>query len=126
MLLPAVSTQTELIEVIRITAAMRNPFSDALAGEDTALWETEQVREVLELITELPEGERQRCFLPGWGIRAHSASALLFEVAFCFQCNGARLWGPAVPGEHHGIQSFDPDSTPGRSLLARFRATGQG
>ncbi|MEW2618683.1 hypothetical protein [Streptomyces sp. NPDC048106] len=65
MLLPAVSTQTELIEVIRITAAMRNPFSDALAGEDTALWEAEQVREVLVLITELPEGERQRCFVPG-------------------------------------------------------------
>ncbi|MEU8718502.1 hypothetical protein [Streptomyces sp. NPDC048663] len=125
MLLPAVSTQTELIEVIRITAAMRNPLSDALAGEDTALWEAEQVREVLALITELPEGERQRCFLPGWGIRAHSASALLFEVAFCFRCNGARLWGPAVPGEQQGIQSFDPYSTPGRSLLARFRATGQ-
>ncbi|MFJ4989037.1 hypothetical protein ACIP9H_35225 [Streptomyces sp. NPDC088732] len=123
MLLPAVSAQTEMIEVVRITEAMHSPLSDDLTGEDTALWEADQVREALALIAELPPGERYRCFVPGWGIRAHGDKELLFEIAFCFHCQGARLRGPGVPPEEQGIQSFDPESIPGRALLALFRTT---
>jgi hypothetical protein len=126
MLLPAASAQTELIEVVRITLAMRDPFSDALAGEDVALWASDEVQQTPALIIDLPEGEKRRCFSPGWGIRAHGPTALLFEIAFCFSCNGARLWGPEVPAEHESIHAFDADSPSGRALLTRFRAAEPG
>jgi hypothetical protein len=122
MLLPAAAAQTELIEVVRIPATS-DPWSGELVGEGTALWEADQVQESLALIAELPEGERQRCFFPGWGIRAHSESELLFEIEFCFRCEGARLRGPLVPAEQQGIQTFAPDSAPGRALLALFQST---
>ncbi|WP_433890496.1 hypothetical protein [Streptomyces sp. CA-111067] len=123
MLLPTAAVQTELIDVVRITETMSSPWADALAGEDTALWEADQVQQALLLVAELPEGELQRCFFPGWGIRARKASESLFEIAFCFRCQGARLWGPVVPADQQGIHSFDPDSAPGRALLALFQST---
>jgi len=123
MLLPATSAQTEVIEVVRITPALRNPSSDPLAGEDTALWVEGQVEQALALIAELPGGELYRCFAPGWGIRGHSDTDVLFEIAFCFRCHGARLGGPGVPAEQQGIHTFDADSAPALALLALFRTT---
>ncbi|MFF4576538.1 hypothetical protein, partial [Streptomyces sp. NPDC001410] len=85
-----------------------------------------QVRDVLTLISSAPDSELYRCFIPGWGIRAHSATDLLFQIAFCFQCHGARLWGPGVPAELDGIHGFDPDSPPALELLQRFRGSTPG
>ncbi|MEU1616251.1 hypothetical protein ABZ479_02990 [Streptomyces sp. NPDC005722] len=44
----------------------------------------------------MPEGERARCFVPGYAVRAHSAHEVLFEVALCFGCDGALLLGRVV------------------------------
>ncbi|WP_328913420.1 MULTISPECIES: hypothetical protein [unclassified Streptomyces] len=126
MLLPGAGARTELIEVVRVTSATRDVFPGPLDGEDVALWAEDEVRQVPALITELPEGARRRCFTPGWGIRAHGATALLFEISFCFSCNGARLWGPEVPAEHEDIHVFDADSPSAHALLSRFRAAGSG
>ncbi|MEV5510215.1 hypothetical protein [Streptomyces orinoci] len=121
MLLPLAHEKAELIEVIRITDPARHLNSADLIGEHVAIWEGEQAQYALALINDLPGSEPYRCFLPGWGIRVHSATELLFQVAFCFRCHGARLWGPVVPVERTGIHDFDPDSAAARELLRRFR-----
>ncbi|AKG41395.1 hypothetical protein SXIM_00110 [Streptomyces xiamenensis] len=123
MLLPPVQDQTELIEVVRITDGMRHLSAPDLVGDDVAIWEATQISSTLTLISSVPDSELHRCFNPGWGIRAHSATRLLFQIAFCFQCHGARLWGPDVPAELDGIHGFDPDSPPALELLQRFRAS---
>ncbi len=126
MLLPLAHTKTELIEVVRITDPMRHLSSEDLVGDDVAIWEGTLTDEVLALMKDLPGSETYRCFIPGWGIRAHSATDLLFQVAFCFRCHGARLWGPSVPAAQSGIHSFDADSLPARELLERFRGSETG
>ncbi|MFJ6700024.1 hypothetical protein ACIQM4_28790 [Streptomyces sp. NPDC091272] len=120
MMLPPAQEQTELIEVVRITDPMRHLNSEDLTGDDVAIWEAAQVSDTLRLIGSLPDSELYRCFIPSWGIRAHSDSDLLFQIAFCFRCHGARLWGPRVPGALNTIHSFAPDSPPARELLQRF------
>ncbi|MFE4333368.1 hypothetical protein ACFRQM_29270 [Streptomyces sp. NPDC056831] len=126
MMLPPVQEKTELIEVVRITDPMRHLSAEDLVGDDVAIWEAAQVSDALTLISSVPGSELHRCFIPGWGIRAHSATDLLFQIAFCFQCHGARLWGPGVPGELDGIHSFDPDSPPALELLQGFRGSRPG
>ncbi|MGW8730665.1 hypothetical protein ACWGNF_32070 [Streptomyces sp. NPDC055808] len=126
MLLPLAHEKTELIEVVRITDPMRHLSAEDLVGDDAAIWESTQANQVLTLIKDLPDSELHRCFIPGWGIRAHSATDLLFQVAFCFRCHGARLWGPSVPAAQMGIHSFDPDSPPACELLERFRGSQSG
>ncbi|MBM9509458.1 hypothetical protein [Actinacidiphila acididurans] len=121
MLLPPVHEKTELIEVVRITDPMRHLSAADLVGDDVAIWEGAEVGDALALISSLPDSERYRCFAPGWGIRAHSATDLLFQIAFCFQCHGARLWGPGLPAGSEEFQDFDPDSPPALELLQRFR-----
>ncbi|MFF2375024.1 hypothetical protein ACFVUW_11640 [Streptomyces xiamenensis] len=123
MLLPPVQDQTELIEVVRITDGMRHLSAPDLVGDDVAIWEAAQISSALTLISSVPDSELYRCFNPCWGIRAHSATCLLFQIAFCFQCHGARLWGPDVPAGSDGIHGFDPDSPPALELLQRFRAS---
>ncbi|MEU5888271.1 hypothetical protein ABZ835_15745 [Streptomyces sp. NPDC047461] len=124
MLLPPGHEKTELIEVVRITDPIRHMSSPDLVGDEVAIWEAARVTETLESVGALPDSPLMRCFFPGWGIRAHSAAGLLFQVAFCFQCHGARLWGPSVPDELDTIHGFDADSMGARGLLARFRAAG--
>ncbi|TJZ95207.1 hypothetical protein [Actinacidiphila oryziradicis] len=126
MLLPLAHDKTELIEVVRITDPMRHLSAEDLVGDDIAIWEAAQAQQVLALVNDLPGSEVYRCFTPGWGIRAHGATDLLFQLAFCFRCHGARLWGPAVPAEQEGIHSFDPDSPPARELLQRLRGSKSG
>ncbi|WP_330285471.1 hypothetical protein [Streptomyces sp. NBC_00576] len=121
MLLPPVHEKAELIEVVRITDPMRHLSSDDLIGDEVAIWEPPQVERVVALVKELPGSELRRCFIPGWGIRVHSATGHLFQMAFCFRCHGVRLWGPGVPAGQEGIRSFDPDSPPGHELLEQFR-----
>ncbi|MFJ6623151.1 hypothetical protein ACIQOW_36970 [Kitasatospora sp. NPDC091335] len=119
MLLPETAAQTELIEVVRITAPTD---SGTLVGDVLEIWVEDQAREVLNLVAELPGDELHRCFVPSYGIRAHSSADLLFEIAFCFRCHSALLLGAGVPAGLRRIQGFDPDSGPGRELLERFRA----
>ncbi|MFD3655255.1 hypothetical protein [Streptomyces sp. NPDC058620] len=126
MMLPPVQEKTELIEVVRITDPMRHLSAVDLVGDDVAIWESALVKEALALISSAPDSELHRCFIPGWGIRAHSATDLVFQIAFCFQCHGARLWGPGVPAELDGIHGFDPDSSPALELLERFRGSTPG
>ncbi|MFJ5289571.1 hypothetical protein [Streptomyces sp. NPDC088348] len=121
MLLPPTHGKTELIEVIRITDPVRHLSSEDLVGDTAAIWEGDRAQEALSLITDLPGSEPYRCFLPGWGIRAHNPTGQLFEVAFCFRCHGARIWGPDLPVERQG-QSFDAESPAALELLSRFRS----
>ncbi|MFC7307976.1 hypothetical protein ACFQVC_27575 [Streptomyces monticola] len=121
MLLPTAHEATELIEVIRIADPARHITSQDLSVEPVALWTDGDVRQVLALIAELPEGEQYRCSLPAWGIRAHSATGPLFEIAFCFRCHGARIWGPEMPAGQRA-QTFDAECPAAQELLVRFRA----
>ncbi|MCX4404621.1 MULTISPECIES: hypothetical protein [unclassified Streptomyces] len=57
MLLPLAHTQTELIEVVRITDPMRHLSSEDLAGDDVAIWEATEADEVLALMKDLPSSE---------------------------------------------------------------------
>lgn len=120
MLLPSCE-KTELIEVVRLTDPVVNVGSADLIGQDVALWAADQARDALALLAGIPDDELHRCFLPGWGIRAHSSTGLLFRMAFCFRCHGARLWGPAVPVEQEGLQGFASESPAALDLLRRFR-----
>ncbi|MER6953880.1 hypothetical protein [Streptomyces sp. NPDC000618] len=123
MRLPAAHEQGELLEVVRI-ADPTGPFtSRGLAGEAVEVWAGDEVREALALIRALPDSARYRCFVPGWGIRLYDATDPdpLFEIAFCFRCNGARVLGRDVPAELR-VQDFEAESAAGRELLRRFRA----
>ncbi|MEW2494788.1 hypothetical protein AB0942_14810 [Streptomyces nodosus] len=126
MMLPPVQEKTELIEVVRITDPMRHLSASDLVGDDVAIWEAAQVSDALTLISSAPDSELHRCFTPGWGIRAHGTTDLLFQIAFCFHCHGARLWGPGVSAELDRIHGFDPDSPPALELLQRFRGSAPG
>ncbi|MFC8202111.1 hypothetical protein ACFUTV_43060 [Streptomyces sp. NPDC057298] len=126
MMLPPGQEKTELLEVVRITDPRRHHNAEDLVGDEVAIWEAAQVSDALALISSVPAGELHRCFIPGWGIRAHSATDLLFQIAFCFQCHAARLWGPGVPAELDGIHGFDPDTLPALELLRRFRDSAPG
>ncbi|MFF7676075.1 hypothetical protein [Actinacidiphila glaucinigra] len=100
-----------------ITADMV-PRPRTVPGDTIDVWVEDEARSVLGLVGEVPEGERARCFVPGYGLRAHE---VLFEVALCFRCEGALLLGPLVPAELRGIQAFDAGSAPGPELLRRFQ-----
>ncbi|WP_329191951.1 MULTISPECIES: hypothetical protein [unclassified Streptomyces] len=120
MLLPHTHAKAELIEVVRITDPARHLTSKDLSGDTVEIWEGLEAQRALELIADLPRGEWHRCFLPGWGVRAHSSTDQLFEIAFCFRCRGTRVWGPDLSREEQG-QAFDAESPAGLELLRRFR-----
>ncbi|MGW2179014.1 hypothetical protein ACWCXX_13155 [Streptomyces sp. NPDC001732] len=124
MLLPITPEKAELIEVIRIVEPMALYGSKDLPGDEVALWGAPRTDQVLALISDLPDSDLRRCFAPGWGIRVHGATGLLLQLAFCFNCHGVRLWGPAVPAEQEGLHDFDADSAPARELLQLFREAG--
>ncbi|MFD4907312.1 hypothetical protein [Kitasatospora purpeofusca] len=119
MLLPETAAETDLIEVVRITA---RPDTDAVVGDVLEIWVEEEARQALDLVSALPGGELHRCFAPAYGLRAHSSTDPLFEIAFCFRCHGALVLGRGLPSRLRGLQGFDPDSRPGRELLDLFRA----
>jgi hypothetical protein len=126
MLLPESRHATELIEVVRLAGTMEPATSPDLPGRTVAVWAADEAAGALELMLALPPGERARCFLPGWGIRAHGpAEEPLFLAAICFRCNGVRVWSPPAPGATRtdGFHPIDGQSPPARELLRRFRAT---
>ena len=121
MLLPLTQSKAELIQAVRITDPARHMTSPDLTGDIVAVWESDQVQRLLTLIAGLPAGEPRRCFHPGWGIRVHGAAGQLFEIAFCFSCHNARIWGPDLPVEQQS-QAFDAESPGAVDLLRRFRS----
>ncbi|MDI3417166.1 hypothetical protein [Streptomyces luteolus] len=120
MLLPLAYEKTELLEVVRIGDPAGALRWDRLVGEDVAIWGGEQARQALTRVGELPGGDNHRCFLPGWGLRAHSGVGLLFEVALCFRCHSARTWADGLSAELR-FQGFDAESPVARELLDRLR-----
>ncbi|MFF3663490.1 hypothetical protein [Streptomyces olivochromogenes] len=120
-LLPPTHGKTEFIEVVRITDPVRHLSSEDLVGDTAAIREGDQAQQALSLIVGLPGSELYRCFLPDWGIRAHNSTDQLFEIAICFRCHGARIWGPDLPVEQQG-QTFDAESPAALELLRRFRS----
>ncbi|MGW2686506.1 hypothetical protein ACWC6I_25550 [Streptomyces sp. NPDC001414] len=122
MLLPLTHGKTELIEVVHITDPARHISSEDLDGDTVEIWEGGQAQQALSLIADLPGSELYRCFLPGWGIRAHNSTGHLFEIAMCFRCHGARIWAPDLPIEQQH-QTFDAESPAARELLRRFRSS---
>ncbi|MCX4637858.1 hypothetical protein OG775_22470 [Streptomyces platensis] len=121
MLLPLAHGKTQFIEVVRITDPVRTHTAAGLVGNAVARWDGKQAQQTMTLIADLPVGEPYRCFTPGWGIRACSPTSLLFEIAFCPSCHGARLWGPALPAEQQH-QPFNAESPVALELLRRFRS----
>ncbi|WP_237531531.1 hypothetical protein [Streptomyces sp. SID3212] len=119
MLLPPGHERTELIEVVRLTGEM---LAGGVVGDSLDVWATDEVRQALALIADLPDQDMHRCFFPGWGIRAHGTDGPLFEIAFCFQCHNLMMRGPAVPAERQRLTGFDADSPPSQELLRMFRA----
>ncbi|OKI26740.1 hypothetical protein [Streptomyces sp. CB03911] len=125
MLIPTTSAMAGFVEAVRITdpSAWRTE-AGTVAGETVDRWDDAQ--EVLGLVSALPVGPAMRCFVPGFGIRAHAAPGglfegqVLFEIAFCFSCRLAVLLGAAVTPDIAG-QAFDTTSAPARELLRRFR-----
>ncbi|WP_069771077.1 hypothetical protein [Streptomyces sp. LUP30] len=123
MRLPAAHRDARLLEVVRI-ADPGDPFAaGGVRGEVVEVRAEDEVRQTLALVGGLPDGERSRCFLPGWAVRLYDEAdpEPLFEIAFCFRCDGARLLGREVPAEL-GFQDFDGQSPAGQELLRWFRA----
>ncbi|MCM1975216.1 hypothetical protein [Streptomyces sp. G1] len=125
MQLPAEAvTATALVEVVRLATPPSRP-GHPFTGDPVALWPRAEAETAFALIAALPGSTQHRCgFHPGWAVRAYGddLDLPLYEVQFRFSCHEARLHGPSVtrcPDQ----QFFDPESSQGRELLARFRAT---
>ena len=127
MLLPATAPQVRRVDCIRIKYDMERylwHLATSVPGETTGSWEDADASAIIDLVADLPDGEVMRCFSPGYGIRAHGADGILFEIAFCFHCHIALILSPGQQ-EQRGGGGFDPDSPPAQALLAKFRACDQ-
>lgn len=121
MILPATFPQTHSLECVRIDDIPESGLWTAIPGKTIATWRDREALEILDLVSDLPAGDVMRCFMPAYGIRAYSADQLLFEIAFCFQCDNALILEPDCH-ERRDLVGFKADSRRGQDLLARFRA----
>lgn len=110
-----------LIEVAKVKVSWAKDWRGSLA-EPTALWEGAAVAEALHMIERLPASKVYRCFTPGFGIRLHSETSALAEVLFCFHCHNSLTLDLRYPEGRQVYETFNADSDPGRTLLARFIA----
>jgi hypothetical protein len=123
MPLIADAQQVESIDVVAV-ALDRSPDWNrwtAVPGDVVGTWRGENVRVALALIASLPEAEQMRCFTPSYGIRLRAETAVLAEVAFCFQCRNALVLNAAHTPNLLGWFTFDPNSPPAQQLLRLFR-----
>ncbi|MGS2641790.1 hypothetical protein [Streptosporangium sp. LJ11] len=120
MLLPTAYTRTQRLECVRIEDSSNSHRWTSVPGTIVGTWRDSDAIELLDLVASLPAGERMRCFRPGYGIRAHDADHLLFEIAFCFECNNALFFSP--PSGQRDLVGFKADSRPAQELLSRLRA----
>ncbi|REF00732.1 hypothetical protein [Thermomonospora umbrina] len=122
MLLPATSPQTHSLECVRIDDHAESHKWTTVPGTAVGTLLDQEAAELLDVVASIPTGDVMRCFMPGYGIRARSADGLiLFEIAFCFQCNNALVLQPE-PHQRQDLVGFKADSRRGQELLARFRA----
>ncbi|MFE0458415.1 hypothetical protein ACFW1A_04025 [Kitasatospora sp. NPDC058965] len=122
MILPAGAGTADLLEVVRITDPMGwFGWTDSVPGETLDLWTDAQP--VLDLVAAMPAGTRMRCFSPRYALRAHADAGVLFEIAFCFECQVAGLYSTAGK---LASQTFDPAAAPAVDLLRRFRRAARG
>ncbi|MFJ8677630.1 hypothetical protein [Streptomyces sp. NPDC093589] len=121
MLLPSTSPQTQRLECVRIEDPTGSHQWTGVPGTTTGTWLDKEALEILDLVADLPTGDVMRCFMPGYGIRAHNADQLLFEIAFCFQCHNALILQPA-PHKRRDLVGFKADSRRAQDLLALFKA----
>ncbi|TCO55686.1 hypothetical protein [Actinocrispum wychmicini] len=124
MLLPVTASQVQRVDCIRIKADVEWHLVTSVPGETIGSWQDADAAAIIDLVANLPDGEVMRCFFPGYGIRAHGADGILFEIAFCFRCHNVLTLSPG-PQERRGLGGFDPDSQPAQELLAKFRACDQ-
>ncbi|MEV7446919.1 GNAT family protein [Streptomyces sp. NPDC091204] len=111
------------LEVVRLDSRRGHPWGPVSGGTPVALWTGPEATEALALLEALPPGERARCFVPTWGLRAHDAELNhLYDVIPCFSCNLALLTGPAVPEHLDRGHAFDRESPAAKTLLSRLRA----
>ena len=122
--MPASAPQIERVECVRIASIDNWHQWAGIPGVTIGAWDGTDAAAIAGLVADLPGGQLMRCFTPRYGIRAHDADAILFEIAFCFRCHGALVLQPGrdEPGK---LVGFAPDSPPARDLLARFRSTDQ-
>lgn len=112
------------LDVVRLAPHPGHPWGPVVGGTSVAVWVGAEAADALALIGALPPGERARCFVPAWGLRAHDAELNhLYDVVPCFRCNLALLTGPAVPPHLDRGHAFDGRSAPAEALLSRLRAT---
>ncbi|WP_326687205.1 MULTISPECIES: hypothetical protein [unclassified Streptomyces] len=121
MLLPPTSVQARRLECVRIEDPLGSLQWTGVPGTTIGTWLDKEALEVLDLVADLPTGNVMRCFMPGYGIRAHDAGQLLFELAFCFQCHNALILQPA-PHKQRDLVGFNADSQRAQDLLALFKA----
>lgn len=121
MRLPETSEKTDRLECIRIDDSSNWHRWTSVPGTTLGFWQGREAAEILGQVAELPAGGVMRCFRPGFGIRAHSADQVLFEIAFCFECHNALLFQPA-PGDRGDLIGFKADSRRAMDLLSLFRA----
>lgn len=114
----------QALEVVRLDTRRGHLWEPVTGGTSVAVWTGAQAADALALIGALPPGERARCFVPAWGLRAHDAELNhLYDVVPCFSCNQALLTGPAVPPHLDRGHTFNGRSAPARALLSLLRAT---
>lgn len=121
MILPAAAPQIQLIECVRIEYTEDSHLWSRVPGTTIGIWEDADVTTIIDLVTALPDDEVMRCFIPRYGIRAHGPDGLLFEIAFCFRCHGAKIFTPD-PEKRGDLIGFDATSPPAQTLLTKFRA----
>ncbi|WP_093169205.1 hypothetical protein [Sinosporangium album] len=120
MFLPPSFAQTLRLECIRIDDYSNSHRWVSVPGKIVGTWCGSEATEVIDLVAGLQPSEMTRCFLPGYGIRAHGADHLLFEIAFCFQCHNALLLVPGPKGQRD-LVGFNAESQCAQELLNRFR-----
>ncbi|MEU9234969.1 hypothetical protein [Streptomyces subrutilus] len=122
MKLPTAGPAPTRLDVVRITAGPET-WGEPMTGDVVAHWTGPDIITALTVIGKLAPGVPYLCgFAPGWGIRAYAGPAPdpLYEAAFCYGCDAAWFWGPAVP-EPLRRQSFDAESPNAQYLRLRFR-----
>lgn len=118
MKLPPSADTAHHVVVIRIEDSDDSHRWTTIPGETIATLDGDRATELLDLVAKLPNGQLARCFIPGYGIRVHGADEPLFEIAFCFQCDGALVLQPG----NSALVGFKAKSRTARALLAQFQA----
>ena len=84
-----------------------------------AVCDTAQEQLVLQLWNDLPDGERIRCHVPGFGMQGFLDGEVVFKAALCWHCHNISIGGRLAT---IGGRTFDSNSVPGRRLLNLYQS----